>query len=114
MLRMGHQADHITLGVGDARDVVQRAIRIDGVSRFTGFIDITKDDLSFIFEGLERGLVSHKTAFPMLDGNAQNFTNIAAGSKAGPRSLYPNPRPLTHERERTVTDKGTRQETRLT
>lgn len=65
VFRVRHHAENVALGVDDASNVVQRAVRI-------GAICITENDLTVVFDGLKLIRIEEIVAVVVGDGAAQN------------------------------------------
>src|SRR5215470_868997 len=73
-IRMGHHAQHISLFVDDSRNVVQRSIGIRITCDLTSGVDISKYNLTIVFNPLERIGVCEKISISVADRDSKQLT----------------------------------------
>ena len=81
---MRHQAEHVAFGVPDARNIVERAVRIGFRRGFPLRGAVTKDNLRVGLQSGERHRVGVVVAVCMGNGNLQDLPGLAeAGKRCG-------------------------------
>src|SRR5258708_2163754 len=72
-LRVGHHPEHVAALVDDARDVVQRAVRIGAGHHAAAGVAVTEYHLAVLFEAREDGGFGEVAAFAVPDGHADHL-----------------------------------------
>ena len=104
MLGVGHQAEHVALAVADARDVVDRAVRV---------VFVTQEDLVEVEQLRVELVVRVPAPFSVLDGDRQGLALHAPRSEGRVCPLDAHAHVATNERERHVRAQRAGEDTRL-
>src|SRR5713226_8797621 len=111
---MRHEAEDITLAIADARNTVERAVRIGRLRHAALRIAVAEDDPAFALQFDQRLRIAEVVAFTVRDWQAQNLTRSADRSKGGIGLLDAHVDVLADELEIAVAQQGARQQPGLT
>src|SRR5438270_669739 len=110
---MGHHAEHVPALVDDARDVVQRAVRVGARDDASLGVAVAKRDLAALLEPRKRRGIGEVAALAVRD---RDTDDVALGAPAGERKVGAfdeKIRPLAPKLQRGVADQRARQEAGL-
>src|SRR5579862_302584 len=111
---MRHQAEHVASLVADARDVIERAVRVGHVRDLTVLRAVTKKNAVVAFELFNDPRFGEITAFSMRNRNAEH---LAFATGVGERRISrfdANMNVFTDEFQSAITDKRAGQQVRFT
>src|SRR5258708_20164192 len=92
---MGHHPEHVAALVDDARDVVQRAVRVGAGHDAAAGVAVTENHLAVLLEAREDGGFGEVASFAMRDGDADHLTISALRAESQDCSLDRELNPLS-------------------
>ena len=112
-LGVGHEAEDVAARVADARDVLERSVRVARVRDHALGVAVTEQDLAVGGQLGQGRFVGGVIAFAVGDGDVQHLARLGGAEERVIGRADPQEAVLADEMERTVADERAGQEPRL-